>query len=91
MKAYTDVFGKPLTKQDIQLAVQVITEHGKATSSLLVRRLKWGYGKSLAVYEVLQDALVVGLMRSDTTRPIILRDQTMATNAALRQLKKGKK
>ena len=91
MKAYTDVFGNPLNKEDIQLAIQVILNQGKATSSLLQRRLKWGYGKVIRIYEVLEDAKVVGLQRSDTTRPIILRDQAQATNAALRQLKKGKK
>lgn len=91
MKPYRDVFGNPLTKQDVMLAVQTIIETKRATSSLFQRRLRWGYGKILRVYELLEDAGVVGLQRSDATRPIILKDQAQATNAALRQLRKGKK
>lgn len=92
MKAYTDIFNKPINKDDVVLAVRVITGyHKNPTASLLQRRLSWGYGKVSRVYELLEDAGVVGLQRSNTTRPLILKDAAQATNAALRQLKKGRK
>lgn len=92
MKAYTDVFNKPLASDDVALAVQVITTaKRRPTSSLLQRRLGWGYGKVLRVYELLEDANVVGPQRSDATRTLLLKRQDAATNAALRQLRKGQK
>lgn len=92
MKPYTDIFKKPLTSDDVRLAVQVITtSKRRPTSSLLQRRLAWGYGKVLRVYELLEDALVVGPVRSDATRTLLLRTEASAVNAALRQLKKGHK
>lgn len=92
MKPYTDIFKKPLAGDDIRLAVQVIVNaKRRPTSSLLQRRLAWGYGKVLRVYELLEDAGVVGPQRSDATRTLLLRTEASAVNAALRQLKKGQK
>lgn len=90
MKAYTDIFGNRLTKDDVALAVQVIASAQKVSSSLLQRSLGWGYGKISHTYELLEDAGVVGPVRTDSTRQLILKDAAQATNAALRQLKKGK-
>lgn len=89
-KLYTDIFKKPLTADDVTLAVRTIVQSKRRpTSSLLQRRLGWGYGKVLRVYELLEDAEVVSTQRSDATRTLILKTEAMAVNAALRQLRKG--
>lgn len=89
MKAYRDVFGNPLSKAHITAAVRLIVQEKKATTSLLTRRLGFGYGKASRVMELLEDASVVSLMH-DSRRTILLKNESAAINAALRQLKKGK-
>ena len=92
MKQYTDVFKKPFTADDVTLAVRTICQAKKRpTSSLLQRRLGWGYGKILHLWELLEDAAVVGPVTSDATRTLYLKNEAAAINAALRQLKKGKR
>lgn len=92
MKPYTDVFKKPLTTDDVSLAVAAICQSKRRpSSSLLQRRLGWGYGKVLHMYELLEDANVVGPVTRDASRTLYLKNQATATNAALRQLKKGKR
>lgn len=87
---YTDVFKKPLTSDDVALATRTICQaKRRPTSSLLQRRLGWGYGKVIRTMEVLEDAGVVGPQQRDATRTLILKNEEGAVNAALRQLRKG--
>ena len=90
MKAYRDVFGNPLTKRDTEAATRLIVQMKRATTSLLTRRLGWGYGKAFRVMELLEDAGVVSLMNGSRDRTILLKNEDAAVNAALRQRKKGK-
>lgn len=90
MKAYRDVFGNPLTKQDVAAAARLIVQMKRATTSLLTRRLGWGYGKAFRMMELLEDAGVVSLMDGSRPRTIILKNEDTAVNAALRQRNKGK-
>lgn len=87
---YTDVFKKPLSRQDVTMATRLAVREKNANTSLLVRRLKWGYGKALATAMLLDDAGVTSPMMRGK-RHIILKDESAAVNAALRQLKKGRK
>jgi len=92
MKPYTDIFKKPFTIDDVRLVVQTICQSKRRpSSSLLQRKLGWGYGKVLRIYELLEDAAVVGPVTSDASRTLYLKNESSAVNAALRQLKKGKK
>lgn len=92
MKPYADVFKKPFTQTDVEQAVAVICQtKRRPSSSLLQRRLGWGYGKILNMYELLEDAKVVGPVTRDASRTLYLKNQASAVNAALRQLKKGKR
>lgn len=89
-KKYVDIFKKPIKTDDVRLAIQVIIgSKRRPTSSLLQRRIGWGYGKVLRVYELLEDAGVVGPQGRDATRTLLLKTEAAAVNAALRQLKKG--
>lgn len=91
MKEYRDIFGNPLPKAHVAQAARLIVQAKRATTSLLTRRLGWGYGKASRVMELLEDAGVVSLMHPrSNTRTILLRNEDAAVNAALRQLKKGK-
>lgn len=90
MKKYVDIFKKPLKADDVALAVRTICQSKRRpSSSLLQRKLGWGYGKVLRMYELLEDAQVVGLQQRDASRTLILKNEETAINAALRQLKKG--
>ncbi len=86
MKAYRDVFGNPLTKVDVKSVTQFVVATGQCSPTLLVRQYKFGYSKAIRLLGVLQDAKVI-----NSQRVVILKDIDGAINAALRQLKKGKK
>lgn len=90
MKAYTDVFGKPLTKDDVMRAVAVTVRTGNPYPSNLQRQMKIGYGKAARLVSLLRDAGITSDLNT-TPRTVILKDEVQATNAALRQLKKGRK
>lgn len=90
-KPYTDVFNKPLSREDVTLAVRVILQSNQTTAGVLQRKLRWGYGKILRVYELLEDAGVVSPPGSNKMHSLLLRKEPEAINAALRQLKKGTK
>lgn len=90
MKPYRDLFGNPLSKRDVEAATRLIITRSSASAVLIHGKFNWGYGKILRILGLLCDAKVVG---PGTGRPriIILTNEEAAVNAALRQLKKGKK
>lgn len=88
-KPYRDVFGNPLTKQDVVAATKATVEHGKASPTLLQRKFKWGFGKAAKITMLLRDAGVIGAI-TNVPSPVILKKEDEAVNAALRQLKKGR-
>lgn len=90
MKPYRDVFGNPLSKKDVQTAVAVVVRTGNPYPSNLQRHMKIGYGKAARLTTLLIDA-GVATDNSKSPRTVILKDENQATNAALRQLRKGKK
>ena len=90
MKAYTDIFNQPISKDDVRMAVAVTVRTGNPYPSNLQRRMKIGYGKAARLVKVLADAGVTS-DRNKSPRYVILKDEVQATNAALRQLKKGRK
>lgn len=90
MKKYTDIFKQPIKVDEVRLAVQVVVTKNSATSSLLQRQMRIGFGKAATLLKLLEDAQVVtpgGAM----PRTVILRDQEQATNAALRQFNRVNK
>lgn len=89
MKRYTDIFKKPITKDDVELAVSIIVTLNKANSRTLYQYMKIGISKANRILGLLEDAGVV-TPKLDGTRKVILKNQAGATNAALRQLKRGK-
>lgn len=86
MKAYTDLFGKPFAADDIKVYTMfvVTTRNGKPYN--LVRNFKVGIVYANRVIKLLKDA---GVVNADGA--LLLRTVESATNAALRQLKKGMK
>lgn len=71
-------------------AVLVAVRSGNPYPSHLQRQLKMGYAKAARLVKVLSDAGVTSSAKA-SPRVVILKDEAQATNAALRQLKKGKK
>ena len=87
MKPYTDVFKKPLDKKEVATVVMVVVMQ-KTTSVIEVQRyVNIGAGKLNKIFQLLEDAGVL----SSEPRSILLNRVDAATNAAFRQLKKGKK
>lgn len=89
-KPYRDVFGNPLTKQDVKTAVAIVVRSDNPYLTNLQRQMKVGYGKALRLLNVLYQAGVINGPDA-SPRAVILKNEEQATNAALRQLKKGKK
>ena len=90
MKAYTDIFKQPIKKDEVSLAVAVVVRNGQASPSLLQRQMKIGYGKAATLIKLLADVGVVSDI-ANKPRMVVLKNEAQATNAALRQLKKGRK
>lgn len=91
MKPYTDVFGKALDKGELETATRQLVLYKKSlNATFLMRRMKMGYGKAARIIELLEDAGVLGPLMSGR-RSLLLKNEAAAVNAALRQLKKGKK
>lgn len=84
MKAYKDLFGKKLNKQDVTQAVIHTVRSGKVSSIHLTRSLGIGFFKASRLIKLLEDAKVVNADR-------VLLKEDAALNAAFRQLKKGQK
>lgn len=85
---YVDVFKKPISKQEVAIAVREIIAANKPGTLFIVRRLRFGYAKASAIMSLLEDAGVVSLTHNNK-RTILLKNTDAAINAALRQLKKG--
>ena len=87
MKPYTDVFKKPLDKKEVATVVMVVIMQ-KTTSVIEVQRyINIGAGKLNKIFQLLEDAGVI----TSEPRSILLNRVDAATNAAFRQLRKGKK
>lgn len=90
MKSYTDALKKPLDKHEVAAVVRQMVTENRPTTTFITRRFRMGFGKALAIMMLLDDAGVISpMMRGKRT--IILKDVDSAINAALRQLKRGKK
>lgn len=92
MRLYRDVFGNPLKKDDVAMAVQAIVMNPTITAISLHRATRLGIGKSANILRLLEQAKVV-TAAEDGTRQVILKgfnNHSAAINAAFRQLKKGR-
>lgn len=90
MKAYRDIFGIPLTKQDVVQAVIHTVRTNNPYPANLQRQMHIGFGKAARLAKVLADAGVATATDS-SPRTVLIKNEDQAVNAALRQLKKGKK
>ncbi len=90
MKPYRDVFGNLLSKKDVTLAVQTAVMNETITTMKLSRSTGLGMLKSKKIIQLLEQAKVLSAPK-DGTRRVIFNNEPAALNAALRQLKKGRK
>ena len=91
MKPYTDIFKKPIDKNELSQCVRLVVQTKFINITIISRSLGMGYGKALAMVMLLQDANVVSAPDKTGTGRALLTNESSAINAALRQLKKGKK
>lgn len=87
MKAYVDLFKKPLTKQEVRTAVSITVNTGYADAIAFSRQMKCGYTKATKLAQLMYDA---GVIVDSTMRgTVVLLKEDAALNAAFRQLRKG--
>lgn len=91
MNFATQLFAPKLTKSDVELAVAAVIESDRPTMFYVTRRLGWGVNKASRALKLLESAGVITKAGDANGRRIILKSQAAATNAALRQLKRGKR
>lgn len=89
MKAYTDLFGKKLSKQDVTQAVIHTVRTGNPYPASMCRQMGIGFFKATRLVKLLADAGVTTPTNSKNRRVLLKEDA--ALNAAFRQLKKGSK
>lgn len=91
-KMYRDAFGNPLPKSHVIAAAQFIIQSGKPYALNLTEQFGLPYTKSLKIIELLEHAKVISVADVDSSkaRTILLKNESAAINAALRQLRKGK-
>lgn len=89
MKAYRDLFGKKLSKQDVVQAVIHTVRSKNPYPANLSRSMGIGFFKANRLAKVLADAGVASPIDQKQRRVLLSEDA--AVNAALRQLKKGSK
>ncbi|WP_438980256.1 hypothetical protein [Polynucleobacter sp.] len=90
MKAYKTLLQKPLTKNEVRLAVQVTISTGYADAVTISRKMQIGFGKANKLSKLMYAA---GIIVDSTMRGtvVILKGEAQALNAAYRQLNKGRK
>lgn len=89
MKQYRDLFGKKISKQDTVQAVIHTVRGRNPYPQALSRAMGIGFFKARRLAQILADAHVTTSMDQPNRR--VLLNEDAAVNAALRQLKKGKK
>lgn len=87
MKAYRDLFGKKISKQDVVQAVIHTVRSKNPYPANLSRQMNVGYFKATRLAKILADAGVAS--PTDQPKRVVLLKEDAAVNAALRQLKKG--
>lgn len=90
-RPYTDVLGNEFTRAEVSMAIEVVRFQSKVNPVYLHRPTRWGIGKASNMLTLLGDAGVLSRKHEGGFRSIILRDYDQALNAALRQLKKGRR
>lgn len=90
-RPYTDIMGNKLTADEVRLAIRLILPHSDISPMALHRATRWGIGKASNMLTLLCHAGVVSKHADNRKRSVILKQEDTAVNAALRQLKKGRK
>lgn len=94
MKPYRDLFGNPLAKQDVSMAVQAAVMTDKISAFTLSRATGLAVGKAGKILRLLEDAKVITpAVNEQGIYRVILKgfnNHAAAVNAAFRQLKKGR-
>lgn len=89
MMLYVDVFKRPLSVGDVQMAATVISQSKRPSMYTLQRKMGMGAGKAIVMIRLLEDAGVITEVLKTQNRSVILKNESAAINAALRQLRKG--
>jgi hypothetical protein len=82
---------QPVTRDDVAKATRVIVQTGSVSPIVLQRRISMPYSKAVRIIAMLEGAHIVTPEIEGIGRKVIIKNETIAVNAALRRFNKGKR
>lgn len=82
---------QPVSKDDVAKATRVIVRSGNVSPIVLSRTIKMPYSKAVRIIAMLEGANIVTADIEGVGRKVIIKNETIAVNAALRRFNKGKR
>lgn len=85
-----DLINQPVTRDDVARATRVIVQTGSVSPLVLQRRISMPYSKAVRIIAMLEGAHIVTGEIEGIGRKVIIKNETIAVNAALRRFNKGR-
>lgn len=85
------VINQPVTRDDVAKATRVIVQSGSVSPIVLQRRIAMPYSKAVRIIAMLEGANIVTPEIDGIGRRVIIKNETIAVNAALRRFNKAKR
>lgn len=85
-----DLINQPVSRDDVAKATRVIVQTGTVSPIVLQRRISMPYSKAVRIIAMLEGAHIVTADIEGIGRKVIIKNETIAVNAALRRFNKGK-
>ena len=86
-----DLINQPVTRDDVANATRVIVQTNTVSPIVLQRQISMPYSKAVRIIAMLEGASIVTRDIEGVGRKVIIKNETIAVNAALRRFNKGKK
>lgn len=86
-----NLINTPVSKDDVAQATRVIVRSGNVSPIVLSRTIKMPYSKAVRIIAMLEGANIVTTDIEGVGRKVIIKNETIAVNAALRRFNKGKR
>ena len=85
-----DLINQPVTRDDVARATRVIIQTGSVSPIVLQRQISMPYSKAVRIIAMLEGANIVTRDIEGVGRKVIIKNETIAVNAALRRFNKGR-
>lgn len=84
------LINQPVTRDDVAKATRVIVRTGSVSPIVLQRQISMPYSKAVRIIAMLEGANIVTRDIEGVGRKVIIKNETIAVNAALRRFNKGR-